>query len=158
MNHVIKLRRMTVDDLESVMSIETKAYPFPWTEGNFQDCLKTGYACWVAEQADKMVGYAVFSIAVGEMHILNICIAPDEQGKGLGRWLLESIQEKGQKQNAQMCFLEVRQSNATAQQLYMSNGFNEVGFRKNYYPAGDTREHAIVMAKNFFTEDFAFSE
>jgi ribosomal-protein-alanine N-acetyltransferase len=152
------LRRMMLDDLDKVMAIETQAYPFPWTEGNFRDCLTTGYACWVAELADDIIGYAVFSIAVGEMHILNICINPNNQGKGLGRWLLENIQEKGQKQNAQMCFLEVRQSNTTAQQLYLSNGSNEVGFRKNYYPAGDKREHAIVMAKNFFTDDLLFSE
>lgn len=150
-----ELRRMTTDDLSVVISIEHKAYPFPWTEGNFRDCLKASYDCWILMHEQHISGYAVCSVAVGEMHILNICVKPSLQGQGLGRWLLRAIQEKGRKNQAQMCFLEVRQSNRVAQQLYQSEGFNEFGIRKNYYHAGDTRENAIVMAKSFGEFDFS---
>jgi len=150
-----ELRRMTTDDLSAVMDIEHKAYPFPWTEGNFRDCLKASYDCWIMMHEHQVSGYAVCSVAVGEMHILNICVKPSLQGKGLGRWLLRAIQEKGCKRQAQMCFLEVRQSNTVAQHLYQSEGFNEFGIRKNYYYAGDTRENAVVMAKSFGEFDFS---
>ncbi|MGV6809777.1 MAG: ribosomal protein S18-alanine N-acetyltransferase [bacterium] len=161
--HQLQLRRMVTADLDAIMAIEHSAYPFPWSEGIFRDCLSAAYSCWVlehrqhaltqssspVEQPFSTVGYAIFSVAVGEMHILNLCVSPVWQGKGFGRYLLQHIQDKARQQGAEMCFLEVRESNSTAQQLYLSDGFNEVGFRKNYYYAGERREHAIVMAKQF---------
>jgi len=160
--HQLSLRRMVLDDLADIMPIEQAAYPFPWSDNIFRDCLKAAYNCWVlqhcqASQATSeqpssnvnTIGYVVFSVAAGEMHILNICVSPDWQGHGFGRYLLQKTQDKACQQGAEMCFLEVRESNKTAQKLYLSEGFNEVGFRKNYYYAGDTREHAIVMAKQF---------
>ncbi|MCR6494891.1 hypothetical protein LJB71_00585 [Thermomonas sp. S9] len=41
------LRPMREADLEAVMAIERRAYPFPWTPGIFRDCLRAGYAMWV---------------------------------------------------------------------------------------------------------------
>ena len=146
------LRRMTKDDIAEVLEIEQRAYPFPWTQGIFEDCVRVGYACWVLERKEgekkKIIGYMVLSIAVDEMHILNICVDPVLQGKGIGRGLLHDAEAYGRKNNAVMCFLEVRVSNKIAVRLYLSEGFNEVGFRKNYYKDAGKREDAIVMAKN----------
>lgn len=167
--HQLSLRRMVTDDLADIMPIERAAYPFPWSDNIFRDCLNAAYNCWVLQHCQmpqtpskqtsnslNTIGYAVFSVAVGEMHILNICVSPDWQGYGFGRYLFQKIQDKARQQGAEMCFLEVRESNKNAQKLYLSDGFNEVGFRKNYYYAGDTREHAIVMAKQFSV--FPFSQ
>ena len=43
-------------------------------------------------------------------------------------------------------FLEVRQSNVGALYLYDKLGFNEIGLRRDYYPAKDGREDALVLA------------
>ena len=143
---------MTNLDVAAVMEIEQRAYPFPWTQGIFEDCIRVGYACWVlereVEQAKQIIGYMVLSIAVDEMHILNICIDPKLQKQGIGKALLEDAESYGRKNNANMCFLEVRPSNKAAVNMYLSAGFNEVGFRKNYYKDNGKREDAIVMAKN----------
>jgi len=146
------LRKMTVDDLDAVIKIENRAYPFPWTHGIFSDCIRVGYACWLLEretaQQKQVLGYMVLSIAADEMHILNICVDPDLQGQGIGRGLLEDAEQFGQQNNASMCFLEVRPSNKIALKLYISRNFNEVGIRKNYYKDNGKREDAIVMAKS----------
>lgn len=146
------LRKMTNDDLDAVLDIEKRAYPFPWTEGIFADCIRVGYACWLLErempQQKQILGYMVLSIAADEMHILNICVEPTVQGQGIGRGLLEDAEQYGQNNHASMCFLEVRPSNKTALRLYISRGFNEVGIRKNYYKDNGKREDAIVMAKS----------
>jgi len=160
MNKTI-LRRMTVEDVEAVLEIENRAYPFPWTQGIFSDCLRVGYACWLLErktpQGTQILGYMVLSIAVGEMHILNICVDPKLQGQGIGRGLLEDAEQYGEKNKAAMCFLEVRPSNKSALNLYLSSGFNEVGIRKNYYKDAGKREDAIVMAKSLANDlPFAF--
>ena len=153
------LRHMYEADLPAVLLVENAAYPYPWTEGIFRDCLRVGYHCLVAEPAPGtvpglapaspafLVGHAVMSAAVGECHLLNLCVHPDWQGRGLGRRMLLRLFSIGRANNADTAFLEVRASNRRAIALYESEGFCEVGLRRGYYPAGDRREDALVMAR-----------
>lgn len=140
------LRPMRESDLDAVMAVEQRAYPFPWSRGIFRDCLAAGYPAWVLHERGLLIGYAVVSMAAGEAHILNICIAPERQGRGLGRYLLRALLKQARDNRVERVFLEVRPSNPTAQKLYESEGFNEIGRRPRYYPAHDGREDAIVMA------------
>lgn len=141
------LRRMREEDLDAVMEIELRAYPFPWTRGNFRDCLHAGYAMWVLEDGHTLSGYAAASVQAGEAHLLNLCIDPQLQSGGQGRRLLRAMREVVRGQGAQRIFLEVRPSNTHAIDLYHDEGFNEIGRRPRYYPAHDgRREDAIVMA------------
>ena len=142
-----RLRPMSVDDIETVMQIETLVYPFPWTAGNFNDCLKSGYYACVLEDDNGMVAYAVMSMGAGEAHILNICVHPDQRGKGLGRALMHMLEEIAKSNQIDMMLLEVRTSNKVAISLYESMGFNELGCRENYYPDHNGREDALVMAR-----------
>lgn len=140
------LRAMRSTDLETVMQVELSAYEFPWTHGIFRDCLLAGHGCWVLERDGKIIGYGVLSVGAGEAHILNVCIAPRHQGQGHGRHLVQRLIDLARWHRAERVFLEVRPSNPTAQTLYESLGFNEVGRRPRYYPAREGREDAIVMA------------
>ena len=140
------LRPMREDDLAAVMAIEIRAYPFPWTLGIFRDCLRADYPAWVLLREGQVVGYFLMSLAVDEAHVLNVCIAPGQQGLGLGRKLLRSILQLAHARGAQRVFLEVRPSNTGAIALYFDMGFNEIGRRPRYYPASDGREDALVMA------------
>ncbi|APZ42081.1 ribosomal protein S18-alanine N-acetyltransferase [Acidihalobacter ferrooxydans] len=141
-------RALQMQDLPLLMAIEVRAYTHPWTEGVFRDCLRVGYGCWALIADEIFTGYAVTSVAVGECHILNLTVAPESQGRGLGRYLLREVLCAATKAGADTAFLEVRPSNAAARHLYVSEGFNEVGTRRNYYPGGKGgREDALVMAK-----------
>ena len=126
---------MTAVDLPEVMEVENRVYPYPWSEGIFKDCLRSGYHGFLLKQADELLGYSMISIAVGECHILNICVDKGQQGNGYGRYLLEFLLEEAKEQQAKSVFLEVRTSNKAAINLYESMGFNELGMRKAYYPA-----------------------
>ena len=130
--------------LSSVMEIEERAYPWPWTIGMFRDSLNSGYLCHVLVDAGQLLGYTIIYAAVGECHILNICVEPEKQGKGIGRMLLRHALECAIDHGAEQAFLEVRPSNAPAINLYESMGFIQVGVRKEYYPAGEQREDALV--------------
>lgn len=142
-----QLRLMTEADVQSVMQIEKIAYPFPWTEGNLRDCLKSNYYACVLEDGSDMRGYALMSMAAGEAHVLNLCIHPDQQGKGLGRALLHSLEQTARANKVEMLLLEVRASNRRAIELYESMGFNELGCRENYYPNHKGREDALILAQ-----------
>lgn len=146
-NPLLRLRAMNVDDVVDVMDIEYKSYDHPWTHGIFEDCLRVGYCSWVMELDGEIIGYGVMSIAAGEAHVLNICIDPDYQGRGLGRKILARLLSLAKDHNVDTVFLEVRISNQVAQMLYESEGFNEIGQRRGYYPAFEGREDALVYAK-----------
>jgi ribosomal-protein-alanine N-acetyltransferase len=87
------------------------------------------------------------SVAVGEAHILNLCVAPAWQGEGLGRRLLERLLGVARQHHADTAYLEVRMSNDKAIALYESVGFREIGRRRGYYPHQVGREDALVYAK-----------
>ena len=141
----LTFRRMTPADLDAVLAIEYAVYDFPWSRGNFDDSLKSGYSCWVAEQDGRLAGYCVIMLVVDEAHLLNISISKPLQGRGLGRELLQFVQSASRGHGANTLFLEVRESNTAARRLYDSAGFNEMALRRNYYPAAGGREHAVLM-------------
>ena len=140
-------REMTEEDVPSIMEIECAVYTYPWTEGIFKDCMRTGYNCWVYFEGDKLLAYGLVSVAVNEAHILNLCVLPGAQGKGLGKRMLHKLMQLAAERQGNSIFLEVRESNLVAQNLYDQEGFNRIGLRKNYYPAADGREDALVYAK-----------
>jgi [ribosomal protein S18]-alanine N-acetyltransferase len=143
---LLRLRPMRQEDLPQVLAIEEAVYPFPWSLGIFQDCLRVGYCCWLAEFDDVVIGYGVMSIVIDECHILNLCIHPDRQNRGMGRKLIERLLKLARQHGAESAFLEVRESNQIALTLYGHLGFVEIGRRRDYYPAvGDEREDALVM-------------
>lgn len=141
-----QMRVMRADDLDAVAAIENMAYEFPWTHGILRDCLRASYECWVLCRNDEIIGYAILSIAAGEAHLLNACVAPAQQGRGHGRHLVKRMIELARWHRVQRIFLEVRPSNRAAVALYPTLGFNEIATRPNYYPAKHGREDAIVMA------------
>src|SRR5690606_5198519 len=120
-------------------------HPFPWSIGNFRDSLNAGYNCWVCEMHAEIFGYIVLMLVLDEAHILNISIARPEQGKGHGWALLSFAMAKAREYGAFNMFLEVRASNRTAINLYEKAGFNEMAVRRNYYPAANSREDALLM-------------
>jgi [ribosomal protein S18]-alanine N-acetyltransferase len=140
------LRRMRSEDVERVMVVEVGAYPFPWTDGIFRDCMRVGYDCWVLELEGAVVGHAVLAIAAGEAHLLNLTVEAGRQGLGLGRFLLRQIVERARARAVEVLFLEVRPSNLAALHLYRSEGFAHVGTRPRYYPGEQDREDAWVFS------------
>ena|GEM_PF-316563 len=141
------MRPIRGEDIPAVMGVETAAYPHPWTEGIFRDCLRVGYCCWVLMAFEEVVGYGVMSAAVGECHILNVCVHPQTQRQGLGRRILRRLLATGCSRNADTAFLEVRASNHAALGLYSQEDFCEVRRRRGYYPLAAGCEDAVIMAR-----------
>ena len=142
-----QIRPMLDSDVEAVLAIEDRVYKHGWTDGIFRDCLRVHYSCWVMLAGETVIGYGVMSAAAGEAHILNIAIAPEQQGHGYGRSFMHFMLEASRHHGADTAFLEVRPSNRVALRLYDSIGFNQVGVRHDYYPADKGREDAIIMAR-----------
>lgn len=146
MTNTLHFRRMTDADLDTVLEIERAAFSHPWSPGIFRDALNS-YECWVMFENQRQVGHGVIDLILDEAHLLNITVAPDCQGRGLGLALLNHLMKRARERGGQECFLEVRASNTHAYRLYERFGFNEIGRRRNYYPAAaGGSEDALVMA------------
>lgn len=141
----VNIRRMTQDDVFAVVQIEEAVVDFPWTYGIFSDCVKVGYDCWVVEHDSEVIGYGLLSMGDREAHVLNICIIPPMQRRGIGWQLMNHLLERARTLKAQSVYLEVRASNEGAYDLYQKLGFSVIGHRKDYYPHKEGREDAIVL-------------
>ena len=142
-------RPMRMSDIDFVVKNEKAAYPFPWSRRIFTDCIRAGYQCWVMANKKTIVAHGVLSVAIGESHLLTLCVHPSVQREGYGRKVLSLLLERAKKLKAEVCFLEVRRSNIGAISLYESMGFNVVSERKNYYPNGGNNEDALIMTCEF---------
>jgi len=140
------IRPLKERDLADVLRIERDMYDYPWSEEIFKDCLRVDYSNWAFIKDEKFIGYAILSIAVGEAHVLNICLDKEYTGQGLGECFLNELLLVAKNKCAESVFLEVRLSNAVATSLYKKMGFKQIGRRKKYYQAADGREDALVFS------------
>lgn len=145
LDSVTRYREMTEDDLERVLAIESAVHAHPWSRGNFADSLGAGYHCWVGERDAHLLGYGVLTLAADEAHLLNLSVAPAWQRHGIGAQLTAFFSTLAREHGARKIYLEVRPSNLPARALYARTGFIEIGVRRDYYPADNGREDAVVM-------------
>lgn len=140
-----EIRPMCESDLDQVIRIERQIFLFPWSLANFADSLKAGYLCRVMEENLTILGYSILMIGPDESHILTLGINPDWQRRGLGEKMLHYLIDLSAKHSAKSVLLDVRESNQGAARLYRQLGFEQIGRRKEYYPAMCGREDALVM-------------
>ena len=145
----LDFRPMQEADLSEIIEIEQQSYPHPWTKIIFGDCLHAGYSCWVCGRNDTIEAYGILSAAAGEAHLLNICVRGESRQQGIGRKMLRHLVSIARRHDTEVIFLEVRPTNLAARALYEDEGFNELGNRRDYYPAGDAREDALIFARTF---------
>ncbi len=141
-------RTMRASDVELVAQNEAAVHNYPWTKRILVDCLRAGYQCWVLASKQEIIAHGVMSVAIGECHLLTLCVRPDYQRRGYGRKLFKLLLDRAYQQESEVCFLEVRRSNVSAIDLYSSMGFVQIGERKNYYPGKNGREDALIMSRD----------
>ena len=143
MNYVI--RKMTLDDLEQVVAIDQVSFSLPWPARSFQFELTDNPAsrCWVADMDGRIVGMVVAWMIVDEIHIATFATHPDFRKQGIGKNLLLHTLRLAKEDGALTSFLEVREGNQVALEMYRKFGFVESGRRDGYYRDND--ETAILM-------------
>lgn len=141
----VYIRKMTVEDIPAVVELDRISFSLPWPERSFRFELTDNPAsrCWVAEADGRVVAMLVAWLFVDEAHIANIATHPDYRRQGIARKLLTYTLQSAMREGVQSSFLEVRESNLAAQEMYRKFGYVEVGRRKGYYR--DNNEDAILM-------------
>ena len=143
----ILMSRMTNADIAEVHTLESRSYSFPWSRLIFSDCINSRYECWMVRKSDKVIAYGIMAIATDESHLLNLCVDSDFRRQGYACYMVRFLSDISIVQNVKRMLLEVRASNYKAFNLYRKLGFQQIGLRRNYYPAETDREDARVLAK-----------
>lgn len=141
------LRRMRPSDVPEVARIETTAFSTPWSERTFRSLFhRLGVDLWVAEWGDQLAAYAILWKVLDEGELANIAVRKDLRGRGIGSGLLSRMLEVAEDSGVRSLYLEVRESNEVARDMYARRGFEEIGVRKGYYEG--PREDARVLKKS----------
>ncbi len=137
-------RKMTLNDLEQVIAIDQVSFSLPWPVRSFGfECENPVSRCWVAELDGRVVAMLVAWLIVDDVHIATIATHPDFRKQGIGKKLLTHVLRAAKEEGALTSFLEVREGNLAAQEMYRKFGYVESGRRENYY--NDNGEDAIMM-------------
>lgn len=113
----------------------------PWSEEQIlADMQQDNVDYFFLEDEKELIGFLSVQHLVGEVEITNIAVRKSYQGQGLGAQLMASLDDMDFP-----IFLEVRESNKSAQALYQKFGFELVGKRKRYYH--EPVEDAIIMKR-----------
>jgi ribosomal-protein-alanine N-acetyltransferase len=147
---------MALTDLAGVLALEQKLFPDDaWSPEMFahefsetqssRDYLASRYYL-VADEGNVMVGYAGMLFPGGhQADVLTLAVDPGHWAQGIGSALLSGLLDEAVRRGSAEVFLEVREDNPRARNLYRRNDFTEVGIRRGYYqPSG---VDAVVMRK-----------
>lgn len=134
-------------DLALLTALEAATFRDPWHEGELRShlCSTTAVTLLCFDEEKRAVGYLLGACLPPEGEVFRVAVIPDARGCGIGRKIVLSFLDILDMRGADVCFLEVRESNTAARALYASLGFVPVGLRKNYYK--NPTEHAIVMKR-----------
>jgi ribosomal-protein-alanine N-acetyltransferase len=139
----LRIRRLSYTDLPSVISIERRSFPTPWSLAMFVLELSkpSGICLAVIDEDGRLAGYLVCSRYDTVWHLMNVAVEPDRRRQGIATLLINRLLEEGGGQSPYT--LEVRVSNREAIVMYEGFGFRSAGRRRGYYH--DNGEDAVIM-------------
>ena len=140
----ITIRPVHDTDLDAIAAIERDVFNDPWTRRSFADLVHARHVVFlVATDTSDVLGYAIVLVAGPESELANLAVARMAHRRGIGWRLLGEAVSEAQRRGCAEMYLEVRDSNLAARELYASAGFEAIGRRVRYYAR--PIEDAIVM-------------
>jgi [ribosomal protein S18]-alanine N-acetyltransferase len=144
MDDRFRIRLAVPADAVPLVEIERRCFSDPWSETSFREALGSPWTFGlVAHASQHVVGYLIGREMGGTGEILNLAVTPDSRRRGVARGLLRAGLAALRRRRVDEVFLEVRESNRSAQALYLSSGFRPVGQRAAYYR--NPKEDALVL-------------
>ena len=143
----IVLRPAREADIATIAEIEKASFSDPWTAASFKSLLVVPAVHFVVAADDaRVMGYLVMWLAADEAEVANLAVSDSARRRKVGSTLIAHAMDTARASGASVMFLEVRESNVAARELYASHGFAEVGRRKRYYRRPE--EDALVLRRD----------
>jgi len=145
----IIIRPFEPSDLDQVLEIERKSFPKNqwYDEEIFMEYhIRDRDLFLVACLEDRVVGYVIGSLVEDYGHIVSIAVSPEHRGKGIGKKLLNEIENRLIERGAKLLLLEVGVDNEVAIRMYLENGYKQIAVLAKYYGDRD----AYLMIKQVY--------
>ena len=140
----VKIRVMEERDLGAVAELEKQCFSDPWSVKLLQDGMESQWdTFWVALVEENVIGYSNLRVLSDEGELERIAVDAKWRRLGVGRKLMEAMENFAENHQVSAVTLEVRSQNTAARRLYESYGFQEAGIRKRYYRNPD--DDAVIM-------------
>ena len=135
----------TEEHVGLAVEAEKRCFSVPWSESSIRMLLSEPWHAFVCMRDGEFAAYCGIMLVLDEISIMNIATLPEYRRTGCARELIQYIYDYAKEKNATVISLEVRESNASARALYLSEGFCETYKRPSYYT--NPPEAAIIMEK-----------
>ncbi|EOL43333.1 ribosomal protein S18-alanine N-acetyltransferase [Enterococcus caccae] len=131
--------------VEQLWSISEAAYDHgsPWSVNQFKSDLDQKTSNYLVLAEEQWIGFISYQLVLDEAELTHVVIHKKFQHQGCGSQLIDQVIQRLRKQGVTQLFLEVRESNVSAKNLYEKKGFKIINRRKNYYRLPS--EDGIVM-------------
>lgn len=140
----VQIRWAIRRDMAQVLEIEQQSFEFPWTEEDYQCCLRQRNCIgMVAEHKERIAGVMIYELLKSQLHVLNFAVAPWARRQGVGTQMVQKLISKLSQQRRQELSLEVRETNVAAQLFFRKQGLLAQSVLRGHYE--DTTEDAYVM-------------
>jgi len=140
---------LDIDVSPQMAHIASLAHSYSMSLSTIETCFGLLYTSIGVYLDEELQGFAIIHQIFEDATLMDICIHPKFQGRGLGHLLLQHVIASARDGGAERLFLEVRESGVAAKALYIRDGFKETGRRKGYYKTAAGSEDAILMELNF---------
>lgn len=132
------IRPACLQDLNTLVSIENQTFVFDrFSRRSFHYLLtKANATTLVYEEKKEVLGYVMLLFHTGTSlaRMYSLAVHPEQQGKGIGKKLLEAAEQAAQEHDCISLRLEVRRDNTQAINIYRSSGYKQFGkMVKDYY-------------------------
>lgn len=150
---MIRVRPARSEDLPRLLAVASHSPTAArWNQRNYANLFAPdaapGLVSLVIQEDDQVVGFLVGrQITPAEWEIENVAVSGPARRRGLGSHLLGEFLRLVHDRGGQEVFLEVRESNRAARELYEKWAFVEAGRRKSYYQ--NPAEDALILRFSF---------
>jgi ribosomal-protein-alanine N-acetyltransferase len=140
----MEIRPSVPADAKEIAAAESEIFSDPWSERDITDAIsQSGSMCYSALSDGKVIAYIIGRQIAPEGEIYRIATLPSHRRRGIAYRLLDYAVKCERGRGLESLFLEVREKNIPARNLYKTYGFREIGMRKNYYK--NPTDNAIIM-------------
>ena len=138
---------VSLEHIAEINELEKLCFSLPWSRQALISQLPDDMHMFIAAIGDdgKVLGYVGMMYVLDEGYITNVAVSPEHRRLGIADALINALIDRANEKDLSFVTLEVRKSNVPAIELYIKNGFSEVGLRKNYYTK--PTEDAILMTR-----------
>ncbi len=145
----INIFKMSCDDTQKIAELEKECFSLPWSSDALLEEINNPNAHFLVAKGvgGEILGYIGCHFVLDEASITNIAVFSKHRNKGVGKALLKALLKEAKNSEISKIYLEVRESNTPAINLYKAMDFKEISVRKNFY--SKPTENALILAFEF---------